>query len=450
MSINSPSLVIVAGTYDGVLAGWETQDPTGHSLELTFATPIHQGSIRSLCLAAPTVRDKPGTILSSGYDEELKTHDWSKKLHSSGQVRTPADFGTPTCSAFAPPRTAPSTHCLLGFSGGKLVVYKKGDWSVQHVLPGHEGGVTSVAVHPTGKLALTGGKVDGKLKLWDLTRGRLAYTTKLPSTSKQHEPVDSLEWSIDGSMYGWCSGNHVTVRATDSGRDLLDAEVPSRINEIVLMEGSQGVFVAAACNDGSLPVLAVQALDDSQEERRAILAIEPVDSPVAGEERFKCIRNIEGYRVVTCNSAGIISVMNLEGAIRMILSDSDDGDDGTDDIEGESSDAENDDEKELAVDIVESARLGSGARITCLAVWYSGDLVGGTEVIEEPIVVEREETTEMVEEGQSQDKRTKRKQAEVEMDSATVEKARSLVKQAKKMKKKKDRKKKKHLTVPDR
>lgn len=165
MPSSNPSLVIVAGTYDGVLAGWETQDHGGHSLELTFATPIHQGSIRSLSLAAPSSPDKPGTILSCGYDEELKTHDWSKKLHSSGQVRTPADFGTPTCSAFAPPTTAPSTHCLLGFSGGKIVVYKKRDWSIQHVLEGHNGGVASVAVHPTGRLALSGGKSDGKLKL---------------------------------------------------------------------------------------------------------------------------------------------------------------------------------------------------------------------------------------------------------------------------------------------
>lgn len=165
MPSSNPSLVIVAGTYDGVLAGWETQDRGGRSLELTFATPIHQGSIRSLSLAAPSSPDKPGTILSCGYDEELKTHDWSKKLHSSGQVRTPADFGTPTCSAFAPPTTAPSTHCMLGFSGGKIVVYKKRDWSIQHVLEGHKGGVASVAVHPTGRIALTGGMIDGTLKL---------------------------------------------------------------------------------------------------------------------------------------------------------------------------------------------------------------------------------------------------------------------------------------------
>lgn len=449
-SPSNPSLVIVAGTYDGVIAGWETQDSDGHALELTFATPVHQGSVRSLCLAAPSSPHKPGTLLSCGYDEELKTHDWSKKLHSSGQVRTPADFGTPTSCSFAPPTQAPSTHCLLGFSGGKLVVYKKRDWSIQHVLAGHEGGIASVAVHPTGKLALTGGSCDSKLKLWDLTRGRLAYVTKLPHTQKRHEPVDSLEWSADGSMYGWCCGNRVTVRATDSGKDLLDAELPSRVNELVLMEGDQGIFVAAACNDGSLPVLAVQSLDDSQEERRAILAIEPVDRAVAGEERFKCIRNIEGYRVVTANSAGVVSVMNLEGAVQMILSESssDDEQENEEDQDGNDendNDDEEEEEQELAVDIVESVRLGSGARITCLSAWYNIDSTGSTEDIEESLPGEEEKEAEVSppkEETANEGRGTKRK-AEVEMDSATVEKARSLVKQAKKMKKKKDRKKKK-------
>lgn len=437
------SLVIVAGTYDGVLAGWETREHDGHSLQLTFATPIHQGSIRCLSIAASTIPNKPGTLLSCGYDEELKTHDFTKKLHSSGQVKTPADFGTPTCCSFAPPNTPPSTHCLLGFSGGKLVVYKKRDWSIQHVLAGHEGGVASVVVHPTGKLALTGGSSDGKLKLWDLTRGRLSYVTKLPHESKRREPVDSLEWSVDGSMYGWTCGNRVTVRATDSGKDLLDAELPSRVNEFVFIEGTEGMFVAAACNDGSLPVLAVQALDDDQQERRAILAIEPVDKAVAGEERFKCIRNIHGYTVVTANSAGVVSVMNLEGAINMILSDSASDDDN--EQEGESGEDENDDddEVELAVDIVESVQLGSGARITCLSAWYDAEPASPANENDEPrIATEEELNANVSKEVQLDQRRGTKRKAEIEMDSTVVEKARSLVKQAKKIKKKKDRKKK--------
>lgn len=322
------------------------------------------------------------------------------------------------------------------------MVYKKRDWSIQHVLAGHDGGIASVAVHPTGKMAITGGHEDGKLKLWDLTRGRLAYVTKLPpsAVNKQgkarHDPVDSLEWSVDGTMYGWCCGNHITVKATDSGKDLLDAELPSRVNQIALMKGKQGIFVAAACNDGSLPVLAVQAID-SQDERRALFAIEPVDNPVAGEERFKCIRVIDGYRVVTANSAGVVSVMNLEGAIRMIMTD-DHGEDNVDDERGDES-SNDSQEEELAVDIIESVRLGSGARITGLSIWYNPVAADKLEEIDKTPTEEAKVAEDTGRPQSKYDKRSKRN-AEVEMDSDTVEKARALVSQAKKIKKRRDRK----------
>lgn len=328
------------------------------------------------------------------------------------------------------------------------MVYKKRDWSIQHILAGHEGGIASVAVHPTGKLAITGGQADGKLKLWDLTRGRLAYATKLPPSSvnkqgtSKHDAVDSLEWSSDGTMYGWCHGTHITVKATDSGKDLLDAELPSRVNQIVLMEGKDGTFVAAACNDGSLPVLAVQAID-SQNERRAILAIEPVDNPVAGEERFKCIRVIDGYRVVTANSAGVVSIMDLGGAVRMIMTDDEDDEENDESNLDDGDDSSNDSqEEELAVDIIESVQLGSGARITSLSVWYNPDAADTVEKIDETPKKEAQVVEGSNKPQLKDDKRLKRK-ADMEMDSDTVEKARALVSQAKKMKKRKERKRQK-------
>ncbi|KAL3918073.1 MAG: hypothetical protein SGILL_004412, partial [Bacillariaceae sp.] len=190
--IQDSGLVIAAGTYDGVLAGWEFQrsstttaagnDDKPKSLALTFATAVHDGSIRSLCIAGNAKATEPGPLLSSGYDESLKTHDWHKRLTSSGEIRTPSDFGTPVCSAFAPP-TSHSTHCIGGFSDGKICIYKKRDWSDQHVLAGHDGGVGALAVHPTGKMALSGGVTDGKLKLWDLTKGRLAFVNKIAPAS---------------------------------------------------------------------------------------------------------------------------------------------------------------------------------------------------------------------------------------------------------------------------
>jgi protein MAK11 len=452
MSSRIPSrLVICVGTYEGVLAGWESSSAASDDdggLKLTFATPVHEGSVRSLCLACSNdiTSDFPGTLVSCGYDEMLKTHDWKKHINSSGEVRTPADFGTPTCSSFAPPNEAPSTHCMLGFSNGKIVLYKKRDWSVQHVLAGHEGGVASLAVHPTGKMALTGGQSDGKLKLWDLTKGRLAYVSKIPPSSMhqsqtRYDAVNSLVWSKDGSMYGFAHGQHITVRDVASGKELLDVDVPGRVNQITIMSGAEGTFAAAACNDGSLPVLAVQDVDHGEKDtRRAIMAIEPIDDPVAGEERFKCIQSVEGYLVVTANSAGVVSLMNLDGAVRMILTDQEDQDDGPETDPPDDDNASESGEEELAVDIIASVQLGTGARITCLTTWCQPTIQGEAKVddfdedIKAPLD-ERVENEEGVVEAQTETKGTKRKSADVAMDSDMVTKARELVRQAKKLKK---------------
>ncbi|EEC47185.1 predicted protein [Phaeodactylum tricornutum CCAP 1055/1] len=481
-----PKVVVVVGTYEGVLAGWELSKH--NSFQISFATPVHGGSVRSLCIASrgsastsgnsDKNQSLPGSLLSCGYDEYLKTHDFAKKLTSSGEVRTPSEFGTPLCSSFAPPASSsglPSTHCLLGFAGGKLVIYKKRDWSVQHVLAGHEGGVSAMAVHPSGKMVLTGGESDGKLKLWDLTKGRLAYVSKIqPARTNiqgrtHYDAVVSLVWSpVNGDAYAFAYGSHLTVRDVATGKDLLDTELPSRVNQICLLDVSEGLFVAAACNDGSLPVLAVQSVDNTEGERRGMMAIEPVEGPVAREERFKCIHAVGGYHVVTANSAGVVSLMDLQGAINMIMSD-DKNDDGVDagnpvdpssDTDDESVDHESDKgtsedeetgEEELAVDMIDSIQLGTGARITCLAVYSCerdddlSDPPSDASVDNEEVeTIPRENAPE---EDRENFQRVKRKwEKEVVMDPEAVERARALVTEAKKIQKRKEKKSKKHKT----
>ncbi|KAG7361236.1 transcriptional repressor [Nitzschia inconspicua] len=450
--IQDSGLVVAAGTYDGVLAGWEFQAPSKNQkdldddiqakkqLSLTFATAVHEGSIRSLTIAGSIKENEPGQLLSCGYDESLKTHDWHKRMTSSGEIRTPSDFGTPVCSAFAPPNSH-STHCLVGFSNGKLCIYKKRDWSVQHVLAGHEGGVGALAVHPSGKLALSGGVVDGKLKLWDLTKGRLAFVNKIDPASTRggkakYDPVSSLVWSKDGEFYAMSHGPRITVREVASGKTLLDADMLSQVNQVTLMVGPEGLFVAAACNDGSLPVLAVE--DTDEESRRAIMAIEPVDSHLAREERFKCIQCVRDYIVVTANSAGVVSLMDLRGAVNMIMS----GDEKPQGGEGDSDDedSDNDEELELAVDMIESVQLGTGARITCLSAWCKT-----TECQLETVSEEIPSfTTEQQKKTDSQEKKRKQETiGDISLDAVALKKARSLVEKAKKLKKKREKNKKK-------
>ena len=553
-------LVVVAGTYDGVLAGWDTEthaaaassddtdaadvimsgvnqnaDPDAY-LKMSFAMAVHEGSVRCLSIssapassapksdsgegknkAGKTKRKKkrkqrhgdveddsdsdgeaaapsqiPGMLLSGGYDESIHIFNLIRHVQS-GELRSAADLGTPTCSSFAPPPTSPSpaTHALVGMSSGKIVLYKKRDWSVQHVLSGHDGehgGVNCLAVHPTGKMALSGGRSDGKIILWDLMKGRLAFVHKLPpapgSRGRRKATLTDLAWSADGQRYAFATdGGKITARDVNTGEDLLDVMLPSRANQISFIGGPEGLFLAAACDDGSLPVLAVGSLSDENDEagaRRAVMAIEPVDGPVAGDARFKCLKSVEGgsgFLVVTANSGGVVSLIDLEGAARMILSDDEDkaegeggqtGGGGSSDEDGDSSDE--DGEEDVAAEFLESVRIGSGARITNLAVWSAasegdGIIDGAYDMLETANVLDEEkgsdveddnlsvqEEDESVGEEPAKKKKQKieltsrisgEKSREIEMDAEALEKARSIIKKAKKKQKKAKKKKSK-------
>ena len=533
-------LLVVAGTYDGVLAGWDTnvsarpsdaddvdlrllrRRSDGVHLKLSFAAAAHDGSVRctDVC-GAPVSKNKdpekdeskerkrprsdgdggegaddadagpapapaPGSLLSGGYDEVLNVYDL-RRHSQSGEIKTPGGLGSPTCCSFAPPASAsspsspPPTHALLGTASGKIVILRRRDWSVQHVLSGHDGGgVGCLAVHPTGRMALSGGRSDGKIVLWDLTRGRLAFAHRLPrGRGGRRDAVSHIAWSGDGSRYAYCHGTKVTARDVATGEDLLDVDLPGRANQLAFVGGPEGMFVAAACDDGGLPVLEVGQLEETEEAdtRRAIMAIEPVDRTVAGDDRLKCIRAVEGgsgFLVVTANSGGVVSLMDLEGAARMMLTpggeDEDGGGKGSDgsDSDGDGSDSDSDsddDEFDAAVEILDSVRLGSGARITDLSAWsYGGedDAAGfedDAQAKEDEIDLEDAEEkedgsdeNEPVQEavptkGGKKDEVARKRKAKgdglgdkIHLDAEAVEKARRLVGQAKKHQKRKKRK----------
>jgi len=500
-------LVVVAGTYDGVIAGWDTkkhgenvgdvheskkksydekrleilsgtyENDDNSYLKMNFAMAVHEGSVRCLSIASLLQQNNksdegnapiPGTLLSAGFDESLAIFSLVKRVQS-GELKTPSNLGTPTCSDFAPPYTESPTHALIGLSSGKIVIYRRKDWTVEHVLTGHDDkGVTCVAVHPTGKMALSGGR-DGKLCLWDLMRGRLAFVNKIPSFQRGKKcTVNHIVWSDDGLRYAYCTheGN-ITAREMESGQDLLDITLPSagRANQICFIGGEEGLFLAAACNDGGLPVFAVGSVDENEEEdgtRRAIMAIEPVEGVAsAREDRFKCIKSVKGgtdYFVVTANSGGVISVINLEGAARMMLTDAEEELEN-DSEESDKSDDSADDEgdEEFAAEILESVRIGSGARITNIAVWSAHSSEDDSEAVEDEETIDIKENDKegsiSGESSKEPEERQKKKRkgvsttislgrdGEIEMDSEALLKARALVSKAKKRQKRKKSKK---------
>ena len=73
----------------------------------------------------------------------------------------------------------------MGTADGKLVLYEASTLQVVHIMGGHTAAVSSIAVHPgsestpPGSMALTCSEKDNTIRLWDLTKGRCSFVTKV-------------------------------------------------------------------------------------------------------------------------------------------------------------------------------------------------------------------------------------------------------------------------------
>jgi protein MAK11 len=175
-----------------------------------FAFTPHQGSVRAL--AIPHEGNKAGQLLvSGGADEHIRLYDLRRRAETGELLY---HKGTVTCLTFigsthllsagedgivciwryvgAAWNLCPSAVDLIGDGSSRscailpdhewptfyMLRCRVHDWSLLHILGGHKGPVNSLAVHPSGKLALSGGR-DRTLRLWDLVNGRCAYIQRL-------------------------------------------------------------------------------------------------------------------------------------------------------------------------------------------------------------------------------------------------------------------------------
>ena len=101
------------------------------------------------------------------------------------------------------------SHLVSCSEDGTICIFRARDWVLLRQLRGHKGRVNNVAVHPTGKLALSVGK-DRTLRMWDLMRGKASASVKL---GKEGEIV---RWSTKGDKFIVQSGSIIDIYSTVS------------------------------------------------------------------------------------------------------------------------------------------------------------------------------------------------------------------------------------------
>eukprot|EP00933_Yihiella_yeosuensis_P016892 TRINITY_DN14280_c1_g1_i1.p1 TRINITY_DN14280_c1_g1~~TRINITY_DN14280_c1_g1_i1.p1 ORF type:complete len:368 (-),score=80.57 TRINITY_DN14280_c1_g1_i1:64-1167(-) len=182
---------VVVGTYDGGLCGFGLEDGAQ-----TFGYSPHVGSVRAVHCS------KAGKLASGGTDNAVRLFDLAKSVEM-GELQEHQD----TVSSV---QFWGKTTLVTGSAEGLVCLWRTSDWELLLKFRGHKSAVTSMAVHPSGRLMASSAR-DSQIRLWDLTRGTSAAALSV------EESMEELQWSPSGKQLAALSPKELVLVDVDGG-----------------------------------------------------------------------------------------------------------------------------------------------------------------------------------------------------------------------------------------
>ena len=306
---------VTLGTYDGWIYGWEPTtassstteeevDPSQQSLadmlnsafakstttadgkrldnggmSLVYAYEAHVGIVRCAAL----MKSRKGNILATGgMDEVIRIYNLNKKREVGELVQ---HTGGITALQFV------GSKFLLSASEDRTVrIWRVKDWACMHVLGGHKDGITSLAVHPSGSLALSTSK-DKTMRLWNLLEGRNAYISRLKTVPEK------VVWSPLAEYYAILFRSEIYVYRASNGEVIASVDAKSsRIQDILFLNES------IICYSSTFGVLNVWNHVDETMSLKLKAGV---------KDRIRSILKVDDGTVISVLTNGLVHVWDL-------------------------------------------------------------------------------------------------------------------------------------------
>ncbi|KAF5903927.1 p21-activated protein kinase-interacting protein 1, partial [Clarias magur] len=171
---------LIAGSYEQVVLGYRVC-PGAEEWRLE---PVFTHHAHTACLSAVAANEQ--FVATGSKDETIQLYDMDTRTEHGALLH---HEGTVSCLEFGS-----TSHLLSGGEDGLLCVWSTKTWECLKTINAHMGHVTSLSLHPSGKLALSVG-TDKKLRTWNLIEGRPAFTKNIRQTAQ------IVKWSPAGDKY---------------------------------------------------------------------------------------------------------------------------------------------------------------------------------------------------------------------------------------------------------
>ncbi|KAM9720162.1 p21-activated protein kinase-interacting protein 1-like [Menidia menidia] len=268
---------LIAGSYEQITFGYLVKPgENGWTAEPDFTHHAHTASVS-------VVAASERFVVTGSKDETIQVYDMKKKTDHGALLH---HDGTVTCLEFYG-----TTHLLSGGEDGLLCVWGTKKWECLKSIKAHKGHVTSLSVHPSGKLALSVG-TDKTLRTWNLINGRSAFIKNIKLNAH------IVRWSPDGDRYVVVANDKLDIYKLETASVEGTLTNPKRISSVKFLNNS---ILAVAGDDETVRICDVGKLKWVCEFKAHETRVKAVDSLM-----------VEDYCVVvTASNDGFIKLWKI-------------------------------------------------------------------------------------------------------------------------------------------
>ncbi|CAM8987983.1 unnamed protein product [Rhodiola kirilowii] len=293
---------LIAGSYERFVWGFKLKPSKSElesfTLSQLFSYPAHLSPVKSVAVSN-------SVAASSSADDSVKIYD----LSSATEIGSLIDHSaTVTALSFY-------THANLSFprnlisaaADGSICIYDSDPFVLLQTLIVHKSGINDLAVHPSGRLALTVGR-DSCLAMVNLIRGRRSFYCRLA------KEASLVKFGLDGDKFYMAMEEKVSVHEAEDAKFVCELENRKRVlcaapgqNGLLFTGGEDKSITAWDTNTGKV----AYAIDDAHSTRvKGIVVMSSCDGNSTAEGE-KCE---DPYLIASASSDGVIRVWDIRSA----------------------------------------------------------------------------------------------------------------------------------------